>query len=95
MFIEQKTIKTNHTRTSKTGLVHYFYRNLTIVVLRCDSCQNQFHRPLGKMNKKRLSNQYYHVCQSCDSKRFAQAKGVERRRIWNLPADSDIDISKI
>ena len=33
-----------------------------------------------------------HVCPSCNPKQFAQAKGVERRRLWNIPVDSDIKL---
>ena len=47
------------------------------------------------MDKRRLNNDYFHVCSNCDTKRFAQSKGVERRRIWNMSVDADLDISKI
>ena len=47
------------------------------------------------MNPTRISNNFFHVCDSCDSKSFAQRKGVERKQIWDLPASSDLDISKI
>jgi hypothetical protein len=33
--------------------------------------------------------------QNCDPKKFAQSKGVERRKFWDMPIDSDIDIAKI
>jgi DNA-directed RNA polymerase subunit RPC12/RpoP len=63
--------------------------------LLCDQCGLKFLRNIGKMNKKRLSNDFYHVCTNCDAKRFAQSKGVERRKIWNMSADADIDITKL
>jgi len=47
------------------------------------------------MDPKRISNNYFHVCQSCDSKKFAQKKGVEKKQVWNIPASSDLDISKL
>jgi hypothetical protein len=47
------------------------------------------------MDPKRLSNEYAHVCSGCDSKRFAQTKGVERRRFWNITVDSDLDITDL
>jgi hypothetical protein len=47
------------------------------------------------MDPKRLSNNYFHVCSNCDAKVFAQKKGVERKRVWNLYASSDIPISKL
>jgi hypothetical protein len=50
---------------------------------------------LGLTDKKRLSNQYRHVCSSCDQKSFAQKIGVESRNFWNISADTDLDISKL
>jgi hypothetical protein len=47
------------------------------------------------MDPKRISNNYFHVCENCDAKTFAQKKGVEKKQIWNIPASSDLDISKI
>jgi hypothetical protein len=46
------------------------------------------------MDRKRTSNNYFHCCSSCDAKRFAQKKGVERKRIWDLPASLDWPVSK-
>jgi len=40
------------------------------------------------MDPKRLNNNYYHVCGDCDAKRFAQEKGVEARRVWDMPVSS-------
>jgi len=47
------------------------------------------------MDPKRVSNNYYHVCNGCDAKVFAQKKGVDRKKIWDLPASLDIPISKL
>lgn len=47
------------------------------------------------MDPKRLNNNYFHVCENCDAKRFAQKKGVERKQVWNLHASSNIPISKL
>lgn len=47
------------------------------------------------MDRRRLNNSYFHVCSNCDAKRFAQKKGVERRKIWGMSVDADIDITKI
>jgi len=47
------------------------------------------------MDPKRVSNNYYHVCDSCDAKVFAQKKGVDRKKIWDMPASLDIPISKL
>ena len=66
-----------------------------MVVLRCDNCNSDFERTRGSMDPKRLSNSYFHVCKNCDSKIFAQKKGVEQKQKWNLPASSDIPISNI
>jgi len=95
MFIETIKVKTEHTRNSKTGVAHTYIRNKTVALFKCDSCTIEFTRELGHIDHRRLNNDYSHVCPNCNQKKFAQSKGVERRRFWNLPADSDLDISKI
>ena len=72
-----------------------YTRERTYVALRCDSCDAEFERARGSMDPKRLSNNYFHVCKNCNSKVFAQKKGVERKHIWDMPASSDLDISKL
>jgi len=47
------------------------------------------------MDPKRLSNNYFHVCKNCDSKRFAQRKGIERKQVWNMSASSSKPIGKL
>jgi hypothetical protein len=47
------------------------------------------------MDPKRLSNNYFHVCENCDAKRFAQKKGVDKKKVWSMSASSGISISKI
>jgi hypothetical protein len=94
MLIETKKVTTEYTRASKCNKLHTYKRTKTMVIIQCDNCQSLFEREQGKMNKKRISLDYYHVCLECDSKRFAQKRGVERRKLWNLSADSDIDITK-
>ena len=95
MFITELTARTQHTRKSKCGLLHVYYRDSKIVKLRCDCCTEIFYRPRGKMDPKRISNEFFHCCDDCDSKRFAQRKGVEWKKVWDLDASSDLDISKI
>jgi protein-arginine kinase activator protein McsA len=95
MFLDILTITQSYTRPSKGGVNHTYKRSKTVAQFRCDNCPNTFQRDLGKMNRRRLSNEYYHVCPDCDNKKFAQSKGVERRRLWNMSADADLDISKI
>ena len=95
MFIKEYTLNKRHMRTSKLGTVHCYYRDLNMVILRCDNCNNEFERSRGSMDPKRISNNYFHVCNNCDSKTFAQKKGVEKKQIWNIPASSDLDISKL
>jgi hypothetical protein len=46
------------------------------------------------MDKKRASNDYKHVCSNCNPKQFAQTVGVRNRNFWNMPVDTDIDITK-
>ena len=95
MFLREYTLKKRHERISKLGKVHPYYRDVTMVILRCDNCDKEFERSRGKMDPKRLSNNYFHVCGNCDAKRFAQKKGVTRKQIWNMTASSDLDISKL
>jgi len=95
MFLTLEYQQTEFTRTSKLGQQHTYTRQKTVVVFRCDSCSEVFRRNKGDMDPKRLSNNYFHVCGNCDSKRFAQRKGVERKHIWDLPASSLKDISQL
>jgi len=95
MFLEQRIKKTNFTRLSKIGLEHTYYRNSVELVLRCDCCNEVFTRQRGKMDPNRINNNVFHVCGNCDAKRFAQRKGQEKKAIWDLPASSNLDISKL
>lgn len=95
MFLTTETIRTNYTRTSSKGNQHSYYKDKTIGHFRCDQCKTAFTRDISKISKKRLNNMYYHVCNTCDSKRFAQKKGVERRKLWNMNVDSDLKIDKL
>lgn len=95
MFITITKITKVYTRLSKLGGRHTYTRKQSVVLLKCDSCDTEFERELAKMDRKRLNNEYFHVCSKCDVKRFAQEKGVERRRIWNMPVDSDMRIDRL
>lgn len=95
MLIKIRKVTTSYTRNSKCGKSHVYTRTKTVVVMQCDNCSSIFEREQGKMNSKRISTEYYHVCNNCNTKQFAQQRGVERRKMWNLSADSDIDITKI
>lgn len=95
MFIKEFVVQTRHVRTSKLGRTHPYTRNKTYVLLRCDNCNSEFERPRGKMDAKRLSNNYFHVCNDCDSKKFAQKKGVEQKQKWEFSASSDLPIGKL
>ena len=95
MFIKEYTLKKMYERLSKLGKKHQYYRDVTMVILRCDSCNNEFERSRGKMDPKRISNNYFHVCDKCDAKVFAQKMGVTKKQIWDMPASSNLDISKI
>lgn len=88
MFIGTEFIITYHERLSKLGNIHTYKRKTTIVNLRCDSCGELFQRTKGSMDHNRLNNNFYHVCNNCDAKRFAQEKGVEQRHIWDMPVSS-------
>lgn len=95
MYLKEFTIKKKFERTSKLDKLHTYYRNSKICVFRCDNCNSEFERPRGSIDPKRLSNNYFHVCENCDSKRFAQKKGVERKKVWNMNASSDTPIGKL
>ena len=83
-------------RKGKKGLHHTYKRKKTLVVFKCDDCHEEFIRDKGKVDPKRLNDDYSHVCPKCDPKRFAQKKGVEQRKKLNMRIDADtIDISKL
>jgi len=82
-------------RKSKLGKDHQYSRYRTYLKFRCDNCDVEFIREKSDMDPKRISNNYFHVCNDCDSKRFAQKKGVEKRKIWDMPASSTLPIGKI
>lgn len=94
MFIELKTAVNQYNRVSKLGKIHAYQRKKTLVILRCDNCDLIFGRDLKKMNRKRISDNYFHCCSSCDVKRFAQKKGIERKKMWDLSVDLDWPVSK-
>jgi len=94
MFIKEYILKKLYERRSKHGKVHQYYRDVAMVVLRCDNCDTEFERSRSKMDYRRMSNNYFHVCSNCDAKRFAQRKGVERKKIWDMPASSNLPVSK-
>ena len=95
MFIREFKKQTRHVRKSKTGMEHTYKREQTYCVFRCDNCDTEFTRARGSMDPKRLSNNYFHVCKNCDSKRFAQKMGITKKQIWDMPASSNLDISKL
>jgi len=94
MYVTITKIKTLYERTSKLGLTHHYYRYKTMAIFRCDNCDREFNRDLKHMASKRLSNNYFHVCGNCDAKRFAQRKGVEQKKIWDLPASTTLPVGK-
>jgi hypothetical protein len=95
MFLETKKIVVQYARKSSRGVEHAYSRTKTMAVLKCDCCLFVFERELGKMNHRRVNDNFYHVCSKCNPKKFAQARGVENRRLWNLPVDSDLKINKL
>ena len=88
MYLGMEYQQTQHIRTSKKGNYHSYFRKKCIVIFRCDCCQGIFKRDKGDVDPKRLDNNYYHVCGNCDAKKFAQSKGVEARRVWDMPVSS-------
>lgn len=94
MFLITETQVSQYVRRSKTGLEHTYTRTKTQAVLRCDNCDGVFRRDLKNIDRKRLSNNYFHVCSNCDAKRFAQRKGIEQKQIWDLPASTELPVGK-
>jgi len=94
MFLKTKSQQSQYVRISKLGIEHTYIRKKTIAVFRCDNCDKNFERELKKVSSKRLSNNYFHCCTDCDAKRFAQRKGVERKKIWDMPASVELPVSK-
>ncbi len=95
MYLYEEKQENIFTRRSKLGIDHIYKKIKTVVVFRCDSCKELFKRDRAKMSPKRLSNNYFHCCTNCNSKKFAQKKGAERRTIWDKPASSLDDISSL
>ena len=94
MLIEEIRVKNNYVRKSKLGKEHQYVRVKSMLRLVCDCCGSQFLRDRGSMDPNRINNNYYHVCDNCDAKKFAQQKGVDKRRIWNIGVNTDIPINK-
>jgi Zn finger protein HypA/HybF involved in hydrogenase expression len=94
MFLRTRIEESQYVRRSKNGAEHTYSRKKTVAVFRCDNCNEEFGRDLKHMDHKRLSNNYFHCCPNCDTKRFAQRKGVEQKKIWDMPASSDLPVGK-
>lgn len=94
MFLDTKVVIKKYKRKSKNGLDHEYSRKQTVAIFRCDNCNTLFERNLKQIDRKRLSNNYFHCCSNCDAKRFAQRKGVERKSIWDMPAGIDWPVGK-
>ena len=94
MFIKIEIQENQYSRVSKHGIEHTYKRKKTLAVFRCDNCNGDFTRDLKHVDHKRLSNNYFHCCSSCDAKRFAQRKGVEQKKIWDLPASTTLPVGK-
>lgn len=95
MLLEIYNLRIEYSRTSGQGKVHAYFRNRKMARLLCDSCQAAFERPVGQMDPRRLTRDHTHICPNCDTKRFAQSKGVENRRFWNTTVDLDKGIDEL
>ena len=95
MYLQEETVTETYTRISKLGKEHTYKRTRRVILFRCDNCRELFRRDRDTMSPKRLSNNYFHCCEKCDAKKFAQKKGAERRTIWDKPASSLDDISRL
>jgi predicted SprT family Zn-dependent metalloprotease len=88
MYIGTEFRENHYVRTSTCGKTHTYSRKKTVLVFKCDCCQEVFNRDKGNMDPNRISNNFYHVCGNCDAKKFAQMKGVEARKVWDMPVSS-------
>lgn len=95
MFLKEYTRQVEYIRASKLGKQHRYTRTVTYCLFRCDNCNLEFERKRSQMSPARISNNYFHVCNNCDAKRFAQKTGITRKQIWDMPASSNLDISKL
>jgi hypothetical protein len=94
MFITTLTEESQYTRLSKHGQEHSYSRKKTVARFQCDNCNDIFNRDLKQIDRKRLSNNYFHCCSNCDAKKFAQKKGVDKRKILDMPASSMLPVGK-
>jgi hypothetical protein len=95
MFLNTEFRENHYVRVSKKGKTHTYSRRKTILVMRCDCCGEVFSRDKGNMDPHRLTNSVYHVCGNCDAKKFAQEKGVEARKVWDMPVSSLKTLSQL
>jgi hypothetical protein len=95
MLVSIRQIRKEYQRLSKQGRVHPYFRTYEVAVLQCDSCGLQFTRRTRDMDPRRLTAEHSHVCGSCNQKQYAQSKGVENKRFWNITVDLDQDIDSI
>ncbi len=94
MFVKSIITESEYTRISKLGQAHTYKRKKTLAIFLCDNCGKEFNRDLKHVDRKRLSDNYFHCCADCDTKRFAQRKGVQRKKIGDMPASLDLPVSK-
>lgn len=94
MFLKRETKIQEYVRTSKLGKEHRYQREKTVATFRCDNCGSIFERDLKHIDHRRLSNNYFHCCSECDSKRFAQKRGIDKKTIWDMPASSTLPVGK-
>ena len=95
MYISETVVEKEFKRKSKNGLEHSYTRKQRIVNLKCDDCGLSFTRPRGSMDPKRLSNNYFHVCERCNAKQFAQKRSVQRNCQWKLTASSNLPVGRL
>lgn len=95
MFLRTEQTIQYFMRKGIKGQHHPYKRKKTLVIFKCDNCSEEFTRDKGRIDPKRLCDDYSHVCPKCDPKRFAQKRGVEQRKRLNLRVDSMIDITKL
>ena len=88
MFIKETHTIHLYQRESKHGKLHNFRRKRSAYHFKCDSCAKEFVRDKSKVSPSRASNNFHHVCSTCDPYKFAQKIGVKMRKVWQMDASS-------
>lgn len=81
MFIREKRITREFTKTMRSGKIVRYNKSASVAYLKCDNCNTEFTRQIGKeIDRRRCNNNYSHYCSQCPSLSLAGKKGRETKR---------------